>query len=138
MTTFALRSSALPVDFHMRSRCPTTNSMVVHVASELDSLTTPLLHELLAPRLASRGETVVLDLSELRFLGVTGLEFLAHAHHVGRARGTEIRIVGGPVCVDRALRAAGWLEVVPIYPTVAAALAELNGKTSECLVHAAS
>ncbi|GAB2647475.1 hypothetical protein GCM10027271_01270 [Saccharopolyspora gloriosae] len=112
-----------PASLELGSSRPTSAAAVVHVAGELDAETTPRLHELLAPRLSSDAETVIIDLSGLRFLGVTGLRLLAHAHRSATSRSTALRLVDGPVCVDRALHAAGWTGTVPTYPSVAAALA---------------
>lgn len=108
---------------------PTSTSVVVHVAGELDASSAPRLHELLAPRLSSAAETVVLDFSGLRFMGVVGLELLAHARQRATYRGLTVCIVDGPVCVHRALHAAGWSETIPTYYTVAEAVAELPGRT---------
>ncbi|GAA4866486.1 STAS domain-containing protein [Saccharopolyspora cebuensis] len=106
---------------------PTTTAVVVHVAGDVDASTAPRLHELLAPRLSSVAETVVVDLSEVGFLGVAGLELLSHAQHRAAARGVAFRVVDGPVCVDRALRAAGWTDAVAPHPTVASALSGDTG-----------
>ncbi|WP_243794297.1 STAS domain-containing protein [Saccharopolyspora gloriosae] len=107
---------------------PTSTSVAVHLAGDLDTETTPRLRELLAPRLASMAESVILDLSGLRFLGVAGLQLLAHVHRRAASRGMMIYIVDGPTCVDRALRAAGSGETVPTYSSVTAAVAELAGR----------
>lgn len=116
---------------------PTSTSVVVHIAGELDASTAPRLQELLAPRLASMAATVILDLSGLRFLGVDGLELLAHAHRCGAHRAMTLCLVDGPVCVDRALHAAGWSDTISTYATVAATLAALTGRIRESTVHAA-
>ncbi len=110
---------------------PTSTSLVIRVAGELDTATAPQLHELLAPRLSSTAETVILDLSELRFMGVAGLELLFHPRRRAAARGMHRSIVDGPVCVERALRAAGWSETVPTFTSVEAAVAGLTGRSRE-------
>lgn len=101
---------------------------MVHVAGELDSHTAPRLHELLATRLKSTVGAVVLDLSGLHFLGVAGLELISHAHCRARGRGIELRLVGGPVCVRRGLRAAGFADELAPHDDVDAALATLPGR----------
>lgn len=80
------------------------------------------------PRLTSTIETLVLDLSEVKFLGVAGLELLAYVRQRAASRSIAVCLVGGPVCVDRALRAAGWGETVPTYPSLKAAVAGLSGR----------
>lgn len=110
---------------------PTSTSVVIRVAGELDATTAPRLHELLAPRLSSTAETVVLDLSGLEFLGVAGLEMLAHARQRAASRSIALCLVDGPICVDRALRAAGLHEDLPTFATVEAAVQRLNGRSRE-------
>lgn len=110
---------------------PTRTAVVAHVAGELDASSAPRLHELVAPRLLSTAEDLVLDLSELGFMGVAGLELLAHVRQQAAHRGMTVCLVDGPVCVDRALRAAGWTETVPTYSTLATAVADLSGRDRE-------
>lgn len=110
---------------------PSSTSILIGIAGELDTTTAPRLHELLAPRLSSSAETIILDLSELRFLGVAGLELLAHARRVADGRAMTVSIVDGPVCVDRALRAAGWHRSVPTFASVEAAVTEMTGRERE-------
>ena len=82
-------------------------------------------------RSSSTAETVVLDLSGLEFLGVAGLEMLAHARQRAASRSMALCLVDGPVCVDRALRAAGLHEDLPTFATVEAAVQRLNGRSRE-------
>lgn len=115
----------------LRLSRPNSTSIVVHIAGELDATTTPRLHELLAPRLSSTAETLILDLSGLRFLGVTGLELLAHTRRRAASRALRLCLVDGPVCVDRALHAAGWSDTIPTYATVETAITELAERPHE-------
>lgn len=115
----------------LRLSRPTSASIVVSLAGELDASTAPRLHELIAPQLSSATGTVILDLSGLRFLGVVGLELLAHARRRAAGRALTVCIVDGPVCVDRALRAAGWSDAIPTYATVEAAIAECEGRCGQ-------
>lgn len=110
---------------------PTGAAVAVHVAGELDAHSAPRLYDLLEPRLDSAVDIVVLDFSELGFLGVAGLELLAHARRRAANRAMTVCLVNGPVCVDRALRAAGWTDTVPTYPSVTAAVADLSSRTPE-------
>ncbi len=145
MTTFAPDAPAAPQSTEpdaaagtsagnalaLRVEHPSSTSILIGIAGELDANTAPRLHELLAPRLSSMAETVILDLSELRFLGVAGLELLAHARRVADGRAMAVCIVDGPVCVDRALRAAGWHQAVPTFASVEAAATEMTGGRRE-------
>lgn len=94
---------------------PTSQVVVVQVAGDLDTATTPYLTELLAPRLASTAEAVVLDLSRVGFLGTAGLSLLMEARQRADVRGVALRLVTGPVCVERALRATGLTGQFALY-----------------------
>lgn len=104
------------------------------VAGDVDANGAPRIHELLARRLASTVETMVLDLSQVRFLGVVGLDLLDHVRTHAACGEITMCLVDGPVCVDRALRAAGWGGVVRTYPTVDAAVAETIGRDAPAAV----
>lgn len=118
-------------DLRLQLSRPTSTCVMMHVAGDIDAHSAPRLNELLAPRLASTAETVVLDLSQVSFFGVAGLELLNHVRQHAASRGIEIRVVDGPICVERALLAAGWRESVPTYPTVTAAIAESSGRNRD-------
>ncbi len=52
---------------------------------------------------------MVLDLSDLEFLGVTGLNVLLEAQQLAAEGGTAILLVGSPApAVERLLRLVGW------------------------------
>lgn len=112
----------------LRLSRPTSTCVVMHVAGDIDAHSAPRLDELLAPSLASTAETLVLDLSQVSFFGVAGLELLDHVRQHAASRRIEICIVDGPTCVERALLAAGWSESVPTHPAVTAAIAENSGR----------
>lgn len=107
---------------------PTSTSIIVHVAGELDANTSAHLRELLEPRLVSNVETIVLDLSQVKFLGVAGLEVLADAHDRAGQHEITVCLVDGPRCVERALRVATWGKTISRYHTVQAAISELSGR----------
>jgi anti-anti-sigma factor len=85
---------------------PTSRTVIVHVAGEVDDATAPELAELLGPRLASTLDSVVIDLSRVSFLGLTGVGLVEQARHRADVVGITLSLVTGPRCVDRALRAA--------------------------------
>ena len=114
--------------FDLRLYRPTSKSVVVQVSGDLDARTAGTLHEMLAARLSSMAETVVLDLSRLNFISVTGLELLLHAHHRAASRGVQLCLVDGPRCLERALIAAQMTDVLPLYDTLEQALAQVGGR----------
>ncbi|SNR81111.1 anti-anti-sigma factor [Haloechinothrix alba] len=86
---------------------PDGESSVVHVMGEVDAATAPDLDELLAPRLVSKVHSLVIDLSRVRFLGAAGVHVLVQAALRAEHQGMSLRLVTGPRCVERALRAGG-------------------------------
>jgi anti-anti-sigma factor len=88
-------------------RRPDARTAVISVFGELDEVTAPRLDELLRPRLDSTLKTMVLDFSRLDFLGVAALHMLAAASRRADARQIALRVMAGPPCVERALRATG-------------------------------
>ncbi|MBB5159885.1 STAS domain-containing protein [Saccharopolyspora phatthalungensis] len=118
-------------DLDLQLSRPTSTSVLLQVSGDLDSQTAARLHELLAPRLSSMAETVVLDLSRLTFIGVAGLELLLHAQRQADIRRVQLRLVTGPRCLQRALTAAELTEVFPCYATLERALAGVTGRARQ-------
>jgi anti-anti-sigma factor len=65
------------------------------VRGEVDQLTAPRLTELLVARLRGTLRTLVVDLSEVDFLGAAGLSVLVHADLLARQIGVRMRVVTG-------------------------------------------
>lgn len=125
------RESSLPVpptDLQVQLSHPTSTCVLVQVSGDLDEHTAARLHEVLATRLSSTAEAVVLDLSQLSFIGVSGLELLNQAHQRAGTRGTHLRLVTGARCLTRALLAAEMTETFSCYATLDRALAGLSGR----------
>lgn len=68
---------------------------MVIVRGELDQLTAPRLTELLVARLRGTLRTLVVDLSEVDFLGAAGLSTLVYADLLARQVGVKMRVVTG-------------------------------------------
>lgn len=98
---------------------------VLAVSGEVDAATTPRLAELLWSRLQSTLPALVLDLSEVSFLGLDGVTLLAAVERYARYRGIVVRLVSRTRAVDRALHAGGLTDTLPRFDTAAAA-AELG------------
>lgn len=98
---------------------------VVHVVGELDTLTSPLLQVRLAQQLAEI-ENLVLDLSDVTFLGSAGLAVLVGAKEDADSRGAEMYIVPGSRIVKRALEATGLLQLFAVAGDVPEALAAVR------------
>ena len=94
---------------------------VLHVVGELDTLTAPLL----AVRLAEQQSAVhklVVDLSEVSFLGSAGLAALVEAKDAADRDGGQLLVVPGSRIVKRALEATGLLSLFTVADDVPEAL----------------
>ncbi|MFT7838836.1 anti-sigma factor antagonist [Saccharothrix sp. BKS2] len=95
--------------------------VVVAVSGEIDMLTAPQLRADVLPRLDA-GDTVVLDLSGVSFLGSAGLAVLVEASQHGKRRGSAFRVVAVERAVIRPLAATGLGEVFSVFESVDRAL----------------
>lgn len=103
---------------------PAEKTAVIKAAGEVDLLTAPKLKELIHDRLRGTVHLLVIDLSEVGFLGSAGLEVLVHAHLEATHRGITLSIVTGtsrPVL--RALTAVGLDSRLPLRKDLEEALA---------------
>lgn len=94
---------------------------VLHVVGELDTLTAPLLQVRLLDQQAQVGH-LVLDLSDVTFLGSAGLAVLVGAKDDAENRGCRLVVVPGSRIVKRALEATGLLQLFTIADDVTEAL----------------
>jgi anti-sigma B factor antagonist len=94
---------------------------VMHVVGEIDTLTAPILRERLEEQLAET-PLVVLDLSDVTFLGSAGLAVLVAAKDSADRRQHTMRLVLGSRIVTRALEATGLLELFDVADGVPQAL----------------
>lgn len=95
---------------------------VVHVVGEIDTLTAPLLRDQLTEQVAT-ASLLVLDLSDVTFLGSAGLAVLVAAKDDADRREHVLRLVPGSRIVTRALQATGLLTLFDTADDVQGALA---------------
>jgi len=98
-----------------------TDATVVHVVGEIDTLTAPVLRAQLDEHIPSV-PLLVLDLSEVTFLGSAGLAVLVAAKDAADADGHTLRLVCGSRIVIRALEATGLLTLFDVADGVPEAL----------------
>lgn len=67
---------------------------VIHVAGEVDMLTGPLLQDQLREALATRPKQLIIDLSQVSFMGSTALSVLISARHAAAHRGITLQLRG--------------------------------------------
>ena len=94
---------------------------VLHVVGEIDTLTAPLLRAQLDGQIPAN-PLLVLDLTEVTFLGSAGLAVLVAAKDSAELRDHRLRIVPGSRIVVRALQATGLLNIFDIADGVPQAL----------------
>ena len=97
------------------------SALVAHVRGEIDTLTAPLLRTELDARLPE-ASLVVLDLTEVTFLGSAGLAVLVAAKDQVERNGKTLKLVCGSRIVTRALAATGLLSLFEVADGVPEAL----------------
>ncbi|MDZ4269558.1 MAG: STAS domain-containing protein [Mycobacterium sp.] len=98
-------------------------TLVLHVAGDLDVLTAPTLGTHLDVALSSALPTavVIVDLTDVEFLSSAGISVLVETHRLTACSELSLRVVAeGPV-TSRPLRLMRLDEVIDLYPTVEAA-----------------
>ena len=97
--------------------------VVLHVTGEIDLLTANVLGERLRENLEPASRVLVLDLTEVTFLGSAGLAEIVSASQAGADRGAKLLLVATNRAVLRPLEVTGLLSLFTVYDTVDAALA---------------
>ena len=110
-TTAATRRPTLLLRMNFSDR----HLAVLSAFGELDAATAPSLAGLLWPRLQTKLAAIVIDLSNLTFLAVAGLELLSDAHAHAWHRGIALGIVNNTRTVEHALAAAGLADTLPTF-----------------------
>ena len=91
---------------------------VVYLAGELDMLTGPSLQERLGELFASHPDRVIIDLSDISFMGSTGLSVLICARQNAIATGTILQLTGtGGRAVALPFTVTGLNHLFEILPT---------------------
>jgi anti-sigma B factor antagonist len=94
---------------------------VMHVVGEIDTLTAPVLRDRVYEQLADVS-LLVLDLTDVTFLGSAGLAVLVAAKDEAEQRQCRLRLVPGSRIVTRALEATGLQALFEISDGVPQAL----------------
>lgn len=95
-------------------------TVVVHVAGELDQATADDLSDCLsgAVRTVSPPAPVVVDLTEVRFLGACGIGVLLDHQDLCASRGSELLVVANKPAVLRPLQVLELTSVLGVRPCV--------------------
>lgn len=90
--------------------------VVAHVDGEVDMLTGPALQSHLDQALATRPERLIVDLSQVTFLGSTGLAVLINTQEAATHQGTTLQLRGIGRAAARVLQTtnlASFFEILP-------------------------
>lgn len=105
--------------------CPVGAVRVCRAVGEIDLYTAPQVRRALARiERGGRASRVVLDLSEVTFLGTAGMRVLITSAEQARACGYRVELVVGTHAVRRALSVGGLAEHIRVYPSLTEALTE--------------
>jgi anti-sigma B factor antagonist len=100
---------------------PTEDVVVLHVSGEIDLLTASLLGERVREQLVPANRVLVLDLTDVSFLGSSGLAEIVSASQA--AATAQLVLVASNRAVLRPLEATGLLPVLTVYETLDEAVA---------------
>jgi anti-anti-sigma factor len=101
---------------------PSHGVVVVHVAGEIDLATEDDFAEALAQGLDTDAALIVIDLTEVSFLGSSALRVLLEANMGAEAKQRQLRIALGSSFARRVISVAGLDQILDVYETVAQAI----------------
>jgi anti-sigma B factor antagonist len=116
---FAQPSGSLP----LRTSRPTPTTVVLHVAGEVDILTTPALDGELTRQLGTIRGNLVVDLTEVSFFASSGLAVLMRAAHTAEEHGVRLVLVAASRTVLRPLEVTRTASQFVIFESLDEALA---------------
>jgi anti-sigma B factor antagonist len=101
--------------------CPGT--AVLSVQGEIDTLTAPAFTAATTDLVTGPDETLVIDLTGVRFLASSGLAVLITAAHRAEERGARLRLVVATRAVQRPLEITGTDQLFELHPDLNTAIA---------------
>ncbi|WP_199430133.1 STAS domain-containing protein [Qaidamihabitans albus] len=100
------------------------NALIIRIKGEIDLSTAPELERHIDEALdeLTTPDPLVLDLSDVAFIGSSGLALLLNSKEGADARGLRLCIVAAQRAIKRPVEAVGLRQELPLYPTLDAAL----------------
>lgn len=121
-----VRETAAPEDrIQITIEQATTDVTVLKLAGDLDLLTAGVLHDRLWPHLERSASTIVLDFTQVGFLGSAGLAELVAANDTATRGGMRLILVATSRTVLRPLEITGLRSVFQVCESLEAALAQV-------------
>ncbi|WP_169592337.1 STAS domain-containing protein [Antrihabitans stalactiti] len=121
-----MRSDRVPLPTASSSMRIAAGVTVIKVTGAVDLANAKDFNTQLMWQVRAGERTVVLDLSEMTFLGLAGLDALIGAQAAACFTGRRVLMVAGTLCVNRVLEVTGLSSALNPYPTLAAALADVG------------
>lgn len=100
---------------------PDPGTVLLTVRGEIDTLTAPMFTTATDDLLAASGDTLVIDLTDVRFLASSGLAVLISAAHRADDRGVRLRLVVPTRAVRRPIEITGTGPLFDLHPDLASA-----------------
>lgn len=110
-------------ELHAHVTRPAPETVVLHVAGEVDTLTAPALDSAVTTELELAPPRLVLDLTGVTFLASRGLAVLVRAAALAEERGTRVELVSQRRAVLRPLEITRTTHLFTIHSTLDEALA---------------
>jgi anti-sigma B factor antagonist len=101
---------------------PAPRTRVVGLRGDLNPLTAPDFEQILDGQLAARPQALIIDLTELEFLGPDGVFVLVFGAYRAAMDGIGFCVAGTSRRVSNALQASGLIEMLDVHDTVDDAL----------------
>jgi anti-anti-sigma factor len=86
---------------------------VIALAGELDLATADEVEQEIVRVEATDADSIVVDLSDLRFMDSTGVRILLSADARSRADGSRLALLRGPAAVQRVFELSGISDLLP-------------------------
>jgi anti-sigma B factor antagonist len=90
--------------------------VILHVAGEIDLLAEPVLYAHVSTLLARRPERLIIDLSQVSFMGATGLSLLIKTRGTAGQQGTALKLRSPSRSAARPLQITGLDRLFDVLP----------------------
>ncbi|MGV0795175.1 STAS domain-containing protein [Mycolicibacterium sp. XJ1819] len=95
---------------------------VVAASGDLDMLTAPQLRDAVQSALGKEPSALIVDLTQVNFLGSAGMQILMEAHNQTDGSQTRFAVVADGAATSRPLKITGITDLIDLYATLDVAL----------------
>lgn len=113
------------VDFSCQTE-EITDGLHVRLQGEIDLSTAPRLRDCLQEAIG-RNRHIIVDLTDVDFLDLKGIQALEEAHRASRAQKRHLVVVGSAPIVERVIQITGLPKIVPVVHSREEALKFIRG-----------